>query len=137
MRKDLAIKLAICATLDFNTDIQREEDPVFVLPDSDLDKVLREIFTVDENGALKGDISYFMSGNGNPQIKQWIENNLFTSMRSNGGYDPKVTNDDLINEFSRKSDETVSQYSNRMLSLFADAKALEAKEKLAKESKTD
>lgn len=128
MKKDIALKFAVFSALSADV-IKRDSDPAYVAPDSDLDRVLKEIFSVDsDTGVIRGDIAYFMSGNGNPQIKQWIENNLFTSMRNNGGYDPKVTNDDLIAEFSRRSDESVSAYSQRLLQYYADAKALESKD---------
>lgn len=129
MKKSLANNFAAFANLEFSSDKKMPADPPYVAPDSDLDRVLKEIFSVDpDTGVVRGDIAYFMSGNGNPQIKQWIENNLFTSMRNNGGYDPKVTNDDLIVEFSRRSDESVSSYSQRLLQYYADAKALADKE---------
>lgn len=129
MKRSLVKYFAIFANLDFSSDKRMIELPDYVAPDSDLDRVLREIFSVDpDTGIVRGDIAYFMSGNGNPQIKQWIENNLFTSMRNNGGYDPKVTNDDLIAEFSRRSDESVSAYSQRLLQYYADAKVLADKE---------
>lgn len=106
----------------------RPKDPDYVAPDTELDKVLRDIFTVDPTtGAPRGDIAYFLSGNGNPMIKQWIENNLFTSMRSSGAYDPATHSDDLIVEMSRRSDESVMDYSSRLLGLYDAAKKEELK----------
>ena len=41
--------------------------------DSELDAVLKEIFSVDEvSGFPKGDIQYFLSKDGNPQVKAWL-----------------------------------------------------------------
>lgn len=125
MDKCLACKFAVFAGLNLVvTELNsRPKDPDYVAPDSELDMVLREIFTVDpDTGAPKGDITYFMSGNGNPMVKQWIQQNLFSSMRSSGGYDPKTTDDDLIVEMSRQDGETVSAYSSRLLGLYDAAK---------------
>ena len=41
---------------------------------SQLDEVLNEIFSVDEKTGLpKGDIQYYLSAEGNPSVKQWLE----------------------------------------------------------------
>ena len=56
-----------------------EPDPEYKPSESNLDDIIREIFSVDPiSGFPKGDIQYYLSKDGNPDVKRWIENNLLT-----------------------------------------------------------
>ena len=97
--------------------------PEYVPNDSELDNILREIFSVDEvTGLPKGDLAYYLSPDGNPTVKQWLENNLLRP-RASRGENPADLTDDLIVEFSRGADESVSDYSTRLLGIYDSAKA--------------
>lgn len=94
------------------------------LDDSQLKRVLDEIFAVDQDSGLpKGDIQYWLSSEGNPQIKQWLENNLLKPRAKSSGSSIEGVTDDLIVEFSRKSGESFDSYTSRLASLYESAKA--------------
>lgn len=120
MRRDLYIHMSCFCGLK---DIPFEPvDPPYVIPDTDLDRIIRDIFTVDEiSGLPKGDISYYLSPDGNPTVKLWLENNLLKP-RSVNSDSTLGLDDDIIFEFSRKPDESVFDYSSRLSDLYNKAK---------------
>lgn len=62
--------------LDFNV-VNDVVDPEFVPTESELNNILKEIFSVDPvSGLPVGDLAYYLSPNGNPQVKEWLETNL-------------------------------------------------------------
>ena len=62
--------------LDFNV-VNDVVDPEFVPTESELNNILKEIFSVDPViGLPVGDLAYYLSPNGNPQVKEWLETNL-------------------------------------------------------------
>ena len=123
MDKRNAYKLSIFSGLCPDTTNNKEPDPKFEFVESGLKQVLDEIFSVDEvSGFPKGDIQYYLSKNGNPQVKQWLENNLLAPRRSVSS-NPEGVTDDLIVEMSRKSDESVSAYQSRLMDIYDSAKA--------------
>lgn len=82
---------------------------------SDLKQVLDEIFSVDEKSGLpKGDIQYYLSVDGNPQIKQWLELNLLQPRAVRSGSSLEGVTDDLIAEMTRSSDESFEEYVSRL-----------------------
>lgn len=96
----------------FDPDVQSEQ----------LKEVLDEIFAVDPvTGNPKGDIQYFLSKDGNPQVKAWLESNLLQPRAVANGYDTSKYSDDLIVEFSRGSNESVEAYAERLQSLRQEA----------------
>lgn len=106
--------------------IKDANEPVIVLPDyvpndSELDNVLREIFSVDERTGLpKGDLAYYLSPDGNPTVKQWLENNLLKPRSSRGENIADLT-DDMIAEYHRGSDESVLDYQARLIGYYDSA----------------
>lgn len=91
-------------------------------PNNGLKEVLDEIFSVDPvTGNPRGDIQYFMSKDGNPQVKAWLESHLLQPRIVTSGYDPQSISDDLIAEFSRASGESVSDYQDRLNKIRAEA----------------
>lgn len=133
MNRVLALKFAqysgLCSDVDWD-----EPDPAPAPElDSNLKSVLDEIFAVDPvTGNPKGDIQYFLSKDGNPQVKAWLETNLLVPRRQNGGYDSSKYDDDLIAEFTREDSESVSDYSARLASLRDEA--MKNYEELTKQS---
>lgn len=113
MKKELAKFLAVYQGLDLSYH-NVPGIPVINKVETSLDEVLKEIFAVDpRTGAPKGDIAYYLSPDGNPMIKQWLENNLLKPRgvtSSNGEYD-----DDIIAEYARGADETVDDYRSRII----------------------
>ena len=92
--------------------------------DSELDAVLKEIFSVDDvSGFPKGDIQYFLSKDGNPQVKAWLESNLLSPRAKQSGADSSQVSDDLIAEMSRRDGETSDDYRSRLMSIYDEAKA--------------
>lgn len=92
--------------------------------DSELDAVLKEIFSVDEvSGFPKGDIQYYLSKDGNPQVKAWLEANLLSPRAKQQGADESQISDDLIVEMSRLDGESIADYRSRLMSIYDEAKA--------------
>ena len=90
---------------------------------SDLDDVLKEIFSVDEvSGFPKGDIQYYLSKDGNPQVKAWLEANLLSPRAKQSGVDESVISDDLLVEMSRYDGESTDDYRSRLMSIYDEAK---------------
>ena len=99
------------------------EVPDYVMPDDELYRVLQEIFSVDERTGLpKGDLAYYLSPDGNPVVKQWLENNLLKP-RAARGENPADLTDDLIAEYHRGADESVSDYQERLMGYYDSALA--------------
>ena len=98
-----------------------EPDPEYKPFESNLDDIIREIFSVDPiSGFPKGDIQYYLSKDGNPDVKRWIENNLLTPRVASGKSTPEGVTDDMIAEMSRQRGESVEAYSSRLQSIFAE-----------------
>ena len=97
-------------------------DPEYVPNESDLMNILKEIFAVDPvSGLPKGDIAYYLSPNGNPQVKLWLENNLLKPRAVSIGSSVKGVSDDLIAECQRGTNESGHDYAIRMKSIFDSA----------------
>lgn len=96
-----------------------EPDPEYKPSESNLDDIIREIFSVDPvSGLPKGDIQYYLSKDGNPDVKRWLENNLLSPRVSSGRSTPEGVTDDMIVEMSRMRDESVEAYSSRLQSIY-------------------
>ena len=75
-------------------------DPEYIPTDSDMDRILKEIYSVDENSGLPiGDLAFYLSPDGNPQIKAWLENNLLKPRAAARGTSVDGVTDDMIAEF--------------------------------------
>lgn len=123
MKKELAKYLSAFQGVDFGYS-NKPLDPDYEVDESQLKKVLDEIFSVDPvSGFPKGDIHYYMSTNGNPQVKQWLENNLLKPRMKNTGSSLQDVTDDMIVEMSRYQGETIDDYSSRLMSIYDAAKA--------------
>lgn len=124
MKKDWNIvkNFAFAQGLDF-VETNFPKDPEIEFDDSPLKAILDEIFAVDEvSGLPKGDIQYYMSANGNPQVKQWLENNILKPRMSANTTMEGLT-DDMIAEFSQRKDESLADYSERIRGIYDTAKA--------------
>lgn len=125
MDRDLGLKFAQYSGLFRDVDYEEPEpspEHENVLLTSQLKEVLDEIFSVDpETGNPRGDIQYFLSNDANPQVKAWLESNLFAVRRGDTGYDSKQFDDDLIAEFGRNDGESIKDYSARLASLRDEA----------------
>lgn len=98
-------------------------DPVPQVDTSELKQVLDEIFSVDPiTGFPKGDIQYYLSADGNPMVKQWLETHLLKPRQTSGQSIQGLT-DDMIAEFSRVRGESIEDYQARLTSLYDAAKA--------------
>ena len=121
-------KLAHCFAVYENLDLSyngREQhiDPVPQIDNSELKQVLDEIFSVDPvTGFPKGDIQYYLSSDGNPMVKQWLETHLLKPRQTSGQSLQGLT-DDMIVEFSRVKGESIEDYQARLTSLYDSAKA--------------
>ena len=132
MNKDLYSKFACYAGISSSLPIE-ENEPEYVPDNSELMNIINEIFSVDERtGQPLGDLSYFLSPNGNPTVKAWLENNLLKPRFGEKAHDENIT-DDMLVEFSRGADESVDSYAARMADIRQQAidefnKSLEPKE---------
>ena len=107
-----------------------DNDPCVIVPDkeirsdSDLERVLSSIFEVDpKSGLPMTDVQYYLSPNGNPQVRDWLINNLMKPRRDAGQYSTEHLTDDMIVEFSRGVGETLEDYRERIHNLGEEAKA--------------
>lgn len=121
MKKSLAKYFAVYQHLDLTAQ-SVEKLYVEALDDSQLKRVLDEIFSVDDiSGLPRGDIQYWMSSEGNSQVKQWLENNLLKPRAKQSGTSIEGVTDDMIVEMSRKADESVSDYALRLRGIYDSA----------------
>lgn len=98
-------------------------DPVYVPSDSDFDRILKEIFSVDSSTGLpQGDLAYYLSPSANPQIKQWLENNLLKPRADKVGTSIDGVTDDILVEMSRGDNETVEDYALRLRSIYEESR---------------
>lgn len=123
MKKELFKKMSLCnRAYDFENatvlpvvDVDSIEQP--------FDMILKEIFSVDDvSGLPKGDIQYFLSKDGNPQVKAWLESNLLQPRREVSA-NPEGVTDELIAEFARKPTESGFEYAQRIASIRDEALA--------------
>lgn len=108
--------------------------------DNDL---LNYIFGNDpNNGGITGDLSIYLGDKANPEIKRYVELNLFKDNSESDGISlstdqtnalRKVINDDDIAFFSRNNGETKDEYALRLRNYLEDEKARRAKYKADKE----
>lgn len=120
---ETALKYAVFSQLEIQPNNGMPEPPEMELDESQLKAVLDEIFSVDPvSGFPKGDIQYYLSPEGNPQVKQWLENNLLKP-RMASSKNPDGVTDDMIAEFSKKKSESASAYAERLMSIYDTAKA--------------
>lgn len=94
-------------------------DPDYVITDSEMDRIFKEIFSVDEKSGLpKGDLAYFLSPDGNPQVKAWLENNLLKPRAVSTGTTLEGVTDDMLAEFARGSNESPEDYATRLKGIY-------------------
>lgn len=94
-------------------------DPEYVPTDSEMDRIFKEIFSVDENSGLpKGDLAYYLSSDGNPQVKAWLENNLLKPRAAATGTTLEGVTDDMLAEFARGSKESPEDYATRLKGIY-------------------
>lgn len=99
-------------------------DPDFVPVEDDMLRILREIYSVDEcTGVPKGDLAYYLSPDGNPQIKQWLVSNLLQPRAINRGTSLDNVTDDMLAEFERGRDESIDVYRQRLSDIYTKATA--------------
>ena len=100
------------------------EDVPYKRFNGSLESILNEIFSVDPvSGLPKGDIAYYLSSDGNPDIKNWLQSNLLAPRVSSGQSTPEGVTDDLIAEMSRINGESIDSWQNRLTSLRDSATA--------------
>lgn len=121
MKKDLWKYLSL-----FNGIIDpHPEVPDEIVPEtvsSELDSVINEIFSVDpRTGLPKGDLQYYMSADGNPEVKAWLEQNLLKPRSVATKSSLEDVTDDLIAEMSRNVDESSDDYVVRLASIRDEA----------------
>lgn len=117
MKKSLYKGISILSDI-INPRPEFEPEPKPELVQSDLDSVLNEIFSVDENTGLpKGDLQYYLSKDGNPAVKEWLELNLLQPRAKSNGSSIEGVTDDLIAEMTRSSDETFEDYASRLAAI--------------------
>ena len=105
-----------------------DDDPCIIDPapevrtEDDLSRVLDSIFSVDpDSGLPMTDVSYYLSRNANPTVREWLINNLMKP-RAASRVQTEGVDDDMLVEFSRIPGETNEQYSQRIYNLGVEAK---------------
>lgn len=122
MKKSLFKKFAVYQGLT-NLDNVTNRDDVSKIDDVSypLKNVIEEIFSVDPvSGLPKGDIQYYLSKDGNPEVKAWLESNLLQPRRQSSSVPEGVT-DELIAEFARQPNESRADYAERLVNLRIEA----------------
>lgn len=99
-------------------------DPEYVLVEDDFQRILREIYSVDElTGLPKGDLAYYLSPDGNPQVKAWLEANLLKPRAVKQGTSIEGVSDDMLAEFVKGRDESFDDYRERLTGIYNDSVA--------------
>lgn len=99
-------------------------DPEYVPVEDDFQRILREIYSVDElTGLPKGDFAYYLSPDGNPQVKAWLEANLLKPRAVKQGTSIEGVTDDMLAEFAKGRDESVDAYRERLTGIYNDSVA--------------
>ena len=99
-------------------------DPEYVPVEDDMQRILREIYSVDENTGLpQGDLAYYLSPDGNPQVKEWLVNNLLKPRAIVQGSSVDGVTDDMLAEYAKGRDESVDAYRQRLSDIHAQAQA--------------
>lgn len=122
MRKDWDTikKFAAYAALD-EVPTNFPKDPDYDMDETALKHVLDEIFAVDPvTGFPRGDIQYYLSASGNPQVKQWLETNILKPRMSANSITQGLS-DDLIAEMSQRKNESLEDYTARVRGIYDDA----------------
>ena len=101
-----------------------EHTPKYEFNESDLDAVLKEIFSVDPvSGFPNGDIQYWLSKDGNPMVKDWLTNNLLAPRSKMSGTSIEGVTDELIAQMAHSPGESLSDYQSRLVSIYEEARA--------------
>lgn len=134
MKKSLFKNMGCMMAMD---DVPRRiPDPEYQFSQTDVDRILNDIFSVDERTGLpKGDIAYYLSPDGNPAVKDWLVNNLLKPRSVGSSSSLQDISDDTIEEFSRRADENISDYRERIYNLGVSAR--EEAERIANEPKNE
>lgn len=120
MRRDINLLPAGITFVETNDVI----DPDYVPSTSQLDEILKDIFSVDpDSGLPRGDLAYYLSPDGNPTVKAWLENNLLKPRAARVGTSIDGVTDDMLIEYSRGKDESVADYAERLRSIYDSATA--------------
>lgn len=123
MKRNLARFFSFCEFIDPTARLE-DNVPDYVMSDSDLQNVLNEIFSVDpDTGFPRGDIAYFLSKDGNPQVKAWLESNLLSPRSKQSGTSVDGVTDDFIAEYARNDGESVFDYASRLRGYYDTAKS--------------
>lgn len=90
------------------------------------EELLDMIYSIDlRTGMPKGDLAVFMNGDANPEIRDFIQQNIMMEMPTSGGqglvmndalrnsFTKNITDDDIA-EFSRNANETSDEYAKRI-----------------------
>lgn len=121
MKKELYKNMSVCQGTDTSYYIP---DPEYVEDNSEIANVLKEIFAVDKRSGLpRGDIAYYLSPDGNPEIKTWLMNNLMSSRGGSVGSSVEGITDDMMEELSRQPNESIDSYRKRIYDYGMEAKA--------------
>lgn len=117
MNKDRFV--AIDALKSYNPIYSKHADISY--PDVELEKnpsdtLLSIVYATDPRTGLPvGDLQYFVSDKANPQVKEFILNNLMSDVSSARNIsNPSGLSDDALLELSRGSDESVDSYVLRL-----------------------
>ncbi len=99
-------------------DLSIHDEPEEIVPDkmiSEFDNLINEIFSIDPvSGLPRGDIQYYLSKDGNPEVKAWLERNLLMPRASSSGSSLEGVTDDLIYEMNPQSGESFEDYVARI-----------------------
>ena len=99
-------------------------DPEYVPVEDDMQRILREIYSVDEKTGLpQGDLAYYLSPDGNPQVKDWLVNNLLKPRAISQGSSVEGVTDDMLAEYAKGRDESADAYRQRLIDIHAKAQA--------------
>lgn len=117
MKTELSKYMSMYQGLDL-TPFELESEPDYEIDETPFASIIKEVFSIDaDTGLPKGDLAYWLSPDGNPQIKQWLENNLLKPRSVRSGTSIDGVTDDLMIEMSRGADESFESYASRLASI--------------------
>lgn len=95
-------------------DVKVDERPVMEKHDPN-SALLKVIYSCDSSGLPCGDLKYYVNSKANPEIKQWILNNLmFDTSSAQNVKIPDGLDSDTAFALQRVAGESVEQYASRI-----------------------
>lgn len=95
-----------------------------VVDNSELNRLLSIVFAMDDTGSIQGDLGMLLNENVDPQIINFVKNQLLfdTTSSVQAPLPSWITDDDAV-QLRRSPNETMDDYAQRMASIMTELKS--------------